>query len=383
MRIGIDARFYGGEQSKGLGRYTQKLIEHLAAYDHTNEYVVFLQQDGFNAWNIPNNNFTPVLAPYRWYTFREQLLMPLKIRAANVDLMHFPHFNVPLLYGWLRPFIVTVHDLIILHFPTERATTLGPLLYTIKHLAGKLVMRHAVKQARHILTVSEFSKQDIMSYYHLPAEKIQVTYEAAEPVSAHLTAAEITKVLEKYDISKPYLLYVGNVYPHKNLEVVIDLLAELKKRGTPPLWHIVLVGREDYFYKRLKAEARAKNIDEYIVFTDFVPDDELPALYTNAQAYIFPSHYEGFGLPALEAMSYGTPVLAARSSCLPEILGDAALYFDPNDISGIINAVERIMNDEHLRAHLIQASTTQLRQYSWKTMMQRTWQIYQDAIHDK
>ena len=204
MRIGIDARFYGGEQSKGLGRYTQKLIEYLARYDHENEYVIFLQQEGFNQWNITNTNFTPVLTPYRWYTLSEQLFMPWQIRKAKVDFMHFPHFNVPLLYR--KPFVVTIHDLIINHFPTERATTLGPLLYKIKHLAGQAVMRHAVRFSSTIITVSEFSKQDIAEYYHIDSQKIAVTYEAAELDHQEVLSQESEKVLQQYGIDTPYFL---------------------------------------------------------------------------------------------------------------------------------------------------------------------------------
>lgn len=375
MRIGIDARFYGGEQSKGLGRYTQKLIEYLAQDDHENDYVIFLQADGFQQWNITNPRFTPVLAPYRWYTLAEQICMPWKIWRARVDLMHFPHFNVPLLY--CGRFIVTIHDLIILRFPTRRATTLGPMFYAFKQWGGKAVLRHAVQRSQMILTVSEFSKRDIRSAYNVPAEKIHVTYEAADPVRTHVPLEAARRTLATYGIREPYFLYVGNAYPHKNIETLIPVVAQLKQRLNNALpWTFVCVGKMDYFYQRFRTEVQAAGLQEHILFPGFVPDEELPAFYQQCLAYFFPSEYEGFGLPALEAMSYHIPVIAADASCLPEILGDAALYCKPKDISGIINAIEMIAHDDALRRRLIAAGDVQLTRYSWKQMMHDTRELY-------
>ncbi len=377
MRIGIDARFYGGEQSKGLGRYTQMLIEYLASTDDQNEYVIFLQEEGFENWHIQSERFTPVLAPYKWYTFSEQLFMPLLIWKQQVDFMHFPHFNVPLLYR--SHFIATIHDLIIIHFPTERATTLGPLLYKIKHFAGQMVMRHAVKKAKHIITVSEFSKNDIAQYYGIEKNRISVTYEAAELEKD--SSFEDVDLKKRYNIEKPYLLYIGNAYPHKNLEVVLDVIKEMSQARAKLPFQMVFVGKEDYFYARLKQKAWAMNIEKYIRFTGFVPDSHLPALYANAVAYIFPSKYEGFGLPPLEAMSAGTPVLAASSSCLPEVLGDAAFYFDPEDISGIIQLVEQVLSSPEYREKMSLSGKIQAERYSWEKMAKQTLEVY--LLHGK
>lgn len=384
MKIGIDARFYGGEQSKGLGRYTQKLIEEIAAHDDTNEYVIFLQRDAFEKWQHRNQersqernkkNITPVLAPYHWYTLSEQLFMPWIIWKEHVDLMHFPHFNVPLLYR--KPFVVTIHDLIIQRFPTERATTLGPLLYKIKHVAGLTVMRHAALNSKHIITVSKFSKDDIVHYYHIDPAKVTVTYEATESAAHACTDAQATMTLQKYQITKPYFLYVGNAYPHKNLEILVDVFAQLKKEyGRDVPWQMVLVGKPDYFFKRLQQYAWSKDADAHVLFPGFVPDDVLPCLYQRALGYIFPSLYEGFGLPPLEAMSAGTPVLAAQTSCLPEILGNGALYFDPKDISGIIDAIKTIACDETVRTQLQSKGYKRVNLYSWKRMMQETVHVY-------
>ncbi len=377
MRIGIDARFYGGEQSKGLGRYTQKLIEYLAATDRHNEYVVFLQPDSFAQWSITAKNFTPVSAPYRWYTLAEQLFMPWLIWRAQVDLMHFPHFNVPLLYR--GTFVVTIHDLIILRFPTSRATTLGPLLYKLKHWAGQLVMRHAALQSAHILTVSEFSKTDIAQYYSLPPSKITVTYEAADPPRTQPSLSDQAQTLQQYHIKPPYLLYIGNAYPHKNLELLIGAMKALKQQPTAAgPWQLVLVGREDYFYKRLHQLAWSENVDDVVVFPGFVPDRQLAALSNQAALYVFPSLYEGFGLPALEAMVHGTPVLAARSSCLPEILGDGAAYFNPASVSDMIKQIQAL-TESATRTALIAAGQRRVQQYAWQHTASATARVYEQV----
>ncbi|MFA6028187.1 MAG: glycosyltransferase family 1 protein [Patescibacteria group bacterium] len=377
MRVGIDARFYGGEQSKGLGRYTQKLIEYLSALDTQNEYCVFLQEEEFKNWKIKNKNFQPIEAPYRWYSLAEQIFMPFKIKQANVDFMHFPHFNVPLFYR--GPFIVTIHDLIISRFPTERATTLGPWLYKIKQVAYHRVMKHAALDSQKIITVSEYSKKDIIDYFNLPEEKIAITKEGTDfkPV-AEINEDEQKKVLAFYGIHKPFLLYVGNAYPHKNLEILLKVVKRLKREKRLD-WKLVLVGKKDYFYNRLEQQAWAMDLDKDIIFPGFVKDKDLPYFYAKSIAYIFPSRYEGFGLPPLEAMAYGTPVLAAYSACLPEILEDAALYFDNEDVYGIIKQIKKVITDPKVKKVLITKGLKQIKKYRWEKTARQTLKIYEQT----
>lgn len=174
MKIGIDARFYGPKQ-KGLGRYVQKLVDNLEKTDSDNQYFIFLRRANWSDYQPTNPNFQKVLADYRWYGLGEQILMPWKIRRAGLDLIHFPHFNVPIFCR--RPFLVTIHDLVLKNFPTRRASTLGPFLYALKNLAYRLVIWSAVKRAKKIITVSNYTKQDILKYYQVKPEKIKVIYE--------------------------------------------------------------------------------------------------------------------------------------------------------------------------------------------------------------
>ncbi|MEK7539879.1 MAG: glycosyltransferase family 1 protein, partial [Patescibacteria group bacterium] len=180
--------------------------------------------------------------------------------------------------------------------------------------------------------------------------------------------------LQQHHIPIDFVLYVGNAYPHKNLEVLLDVAAELKKNHSP--LSIVLVGRPDYFYDRLQEEAQRRQVADRVIFPGFVSDADLSCLYSRAVCYVFPSKYEGFGLPPLEAMLYDTPVVAARTSCIPEVLGEAALYFESGDVSGIIANIEQVRTDPQMRARLAQAGRNQADKYSWRTLAEQTKQIY-------
>jgi glycosyltransferase involved in cell wall biosynthesis len=375
MRIGIDARFYGSV-GKGLGRYTQKLIENLekmsTPFGH--KYFVFLRKQNWEEYQPTNKNFTKVLADIPWYGIREQIIFPRIIKKLKLDLVHFPHFNVPYFYS--GKFIVTVHDLILFHFPTRRASTLSPLAYRLKSAAYKIVIRNAIKKSKAILAVSQYTKKDILKYFRIDPKKVFVTLEAVDFFPATPSDLPRQKVLEKYGIMKPYILYVGNAYPHKNLDVLAMAFREVIKKH--PLLRLVLVGKEDYFYRRLKKLVSDLKM-ENIIFTDFVSDNYLPVIYQESQAYVFPSLYEGFGLPPLEAMCENTPVISSSASCLPEILGEAAYYFDPKAIGEISEAIEKVLIDKDLRETLVLAGRKQVKKYSWKKMAEETLRIYDAA----
>lgn len=383
MRIGIDARFYGSV-GKGLGRYTQKLIEYLERIDTDNEYIVFLRRENFSEYVPKNRHFRKVLAQYHWYGWSEQCLFPILLYVYRLDLVHFPHFNVPLLYR--RPFVVTIHDLILLHYPTLRATTRPDWLYRIKFLVYQRVIGSAIRRANWIITVSDFTKQDIVRQYPLAKAKITVTYEAADArESSELSDAAVC-VLKRIGICsssagargilKPYVLYVGNAYPHKNLERLIEAAEHL------PHIVFVLVGKEDFFYARLKRSVFRRNLRN-VVFTGYITDDELEGLYRTATLYAFPSLYEGFGLPPLEAMARGLPVLSSDRASMPEILGDAAAYADPEEPGVFEQAIERLMMDHPTRIRLREAGFGQVGKYDWQEMASATLGIYSRVFQEQ
>ncbi len=372
MKIGIDARFFG-PVGKGLGRYVERLIENLEKIDFKNEYIIFLRKENWDYYTPKFSNFKKVLADYQWYSLIEQIAMPWLIWKQKIGLMHFPHFNIPIFCP--TKFVATIHDLILLQFPTPRATTLGPFLYKLKYLAYRVVIGLGLKRAKKIITVSECTKKELVNFFKINPE---ITYEACDGVECGQLKMPKNKNLAKLGITKPYLLYVGNAYPHKNLESLIKVFSKLNLDC-----QLVLVGKEDYFYKRIKEEIRETQIGKNIVFTDFVSEAMLADLYRNARLYVFPSFIEGFGLPGLEAMSYGLPVVASNSSCLPEIYGEAAVYFDPRDERDMIEKIKQVFFDEDLRKRLIANGFQQIKKYSWANLAAKTLKIYKDAAKNQ
>ncbi|KKR48954.1 MAG: glycosyl transferase, group 1 [Candidatus Magasanikbacteria bacterium GW2011_GWC2_40_17] len=368
MNIGIDARFYS--EAGGLGRYVKELIKELEKQDSGNFYHIFLNQEGFKEYNPINPYFKKILADVKWYTLAEQIKMKKIIAAQPIDLMHFPHWNIPFFYR--RPFVITIHDLILLKFPSRRASTLGPLKYWIKNLAYRLILKHAIRSSKKIFAPSNFVKEDILNNFKVPAKKIIITHEGLTvlPPPNPDTAAAI---LQKFSLQKPYFLYVGVSYPHKNLEKLI--LGFKKFQEQEKKSQLVLVGKKNYFYEKLEKFSEQNKVPN-VIFTDFVTNDELATLYQNAKAYVFPSLCEGFGLPPLEAMSFNLPIASSNTSCLPEILGNAALYFNPVSSADITEALKRLTTDEKLRQKLISAGQERIKFFSWQNCAQLTLQEY-------
>lgn len=376
MRIGIDARFYGS-LGKGLGRYTEKLISHLEKIEGNDTYIIFLRRENYDEYQPKNPRFQKVLADYSWYGWREQIFFPSLIRRQRLDLIHFPHFNVPLLVR--TPSIVTIHDLILLHYPTVKATELPPFLYWIKYLVYRLVIVQAIRRARAIITVSEFTKNDLETVYPVARGKVIVTLEAADNFCYWQSPVKEQVFLRTIDVyqssgAKPFVLYVGNAYPHKNLGLMIRVA-----KIFPDLLFLC-VGKEDYFYRMFRREvelAGCKNIR----LVGYVDDRSLGSLYRHAKAYLFPSLYEGFGLPGLEAMAYGVPVVAARAGSLPEIYGDAAYFFEADSVESCRKALGQALVESDHRTLEKQRDMrfAQVARFSWKNMAHETRRLYETA----
>jgi glycosyltransferase involved in cell wall biosynthesis len=338
---------------------------------------------------VPTNpHFRKVLTDFQWYSIEEQVFFPRVLLREHCDLVHFPHFNVPLLYR--RPFVVTVHDLILLRFPTLRATTLSPFLYRLKFLAYRVVIWNALVRSKRIITISEYTKRDILERYAISPKRVSVTYEATRSFcytmrndlarrffeSLNLLSQKRTGATFFRDILKPYALYVGNAYPHKNLEALLATFDRFPDGEA----RLVLVGGNDYFYRRLKAYVRKHGMS-HVIFAGAISDEHLDLLYRHARVSVFPSLYEGFGLPPLEAMANGSPVIAAQASAFPEVLGDAAELFDPEDSNALRTALVAVWNDESLRASLRRKGFARVARFSWKKMGQETLGVYHEAMN--
>lgn len=376
MTIGIDARMLGPLQG-GIGRYIEQLVKHFGIdapqYGNTMKFVVFLRKEN---WDLvqETSNLKKILADIPWYGWREQLFLPKILKRERIDLMHFPHWNIPFLYN--RSFVVTIHDLLLIHYPTRSASTLGPISYFFKNLAYRIILKHAIKKSQRIFAPSEFTKQDIIKTFAIAPNKIVVT-PLAPSADSDFPATDVKEdVMKKYSISKPYILYVGVAYPHKNLDGLIrawKIFCDQHGDG----YQLVLAGRKNFFYQQLATKARDVHS---IIFTDFVPEKDLPAFYHNASLYIFPSFYEGFGLPPLEAMRHGVPVVSSNATCLPEILKDAALYFDPHNSDEMSATIWRGLTDQNLRAELTQKSVQLIHNLSWERTANTTLEQYKNLL---
>ncbi len=376
MKIGIDARMFGPEQA-GLGRYIEQLILHLEHIDKSNQYILFLKKDNFEKYIPKNPNFEKVLADISWYSWAEQFKFKRIIKKQKLDLMHFPHWNVPIFYR--DPFVVTIHDLIMYHYPRHEASTLGPISYWFKDRASRVVLNHAIKKSRKIFVTSEFTKHDLNKTLGVNLNKMVTLYQAPFFKEQRKRTKEDQKeFFEKLKIEKPYLLYVGNAYPHKNLERLVQAW-NLFTRQHGLHFQLVLAGKRNFFYDRLFESETVKSSNG-IIFTDFLADDDLQLLYDHAQAFIFPSLYEGFGLPPIEAMYHGLPVASSNQTSLPEVLGRSAIYFDPTNIEYMATSIYKILTDQNLRLNLQQNSKYELRRFSWGSLSSRAVKVYQSIV---
>lgn len=392
MTIGIDARFYG-PIGKGLGRYVQEVVDNIIKIHSAEpgskifEYVIFLSPENFDEFRSDDPQVRKVRLDCPWYGWKEQFIMPFYLWREKLDLIHFPHFNVPVFTS--GPFVVTIHDLILTNFPTVRATTRSRYIYYLKNLAYRLVIFLALRRARRVITVSQFTKDDIVSKFGISPDKIRVTYEGVANLAKGMDSLFVAKLdrretLDQYHIPEKFLLYVGNAYPHKNLERLLKAFGRL--RAEQPDLRLVLVGRSDYFYERAKSYAASLNLwqeqnrNSAVIFPGYVPDAQLEIFYSAAAAYVFPSLYEGFGLPPLEAMANGCPVASSRRASLPEVLGAAAAYFDPENEDDMIAAIRRILDDQEYRQQLIAAGREQAKKYHWWECARDTQAIYEEAL---
>src|SRR3989344_2613679 len=352
MRICIDARFVGPEGT-GLGKYTEKLIENLAILDDNNQYVIFLRRSNWDWLRLKSKNFKKVLADIPWYSLKEQIKLPKIFSNQNLDLLHFTHFNVPVFYR--GKFIVTIHDLIHHRFRQESATTRN--LYIFRIDPAKIVVTYEAAEEEYFRTSSKFKVQS-------------------------------SKFLEKYNINQPFIIYIGNAYPHKNLERLLQAFKILVHgsqstvhRIEKPPWgerklHLILVCPRDIFWQRLKERIKNLGLEEGVVLTGYIPPKELSEVLRSAQAYVFPSLSEGFGIPGLNSMAAGLPAVCSNIPTLKEIYGDAALYFDPEDPKDISRKIQKVLTDTTTRSDLVVKGLEQVQKYSWLKMARETLKVY-------
>ena len=365
MRIAIDARKL---HDYGIGTYVRNLLRQLARQDRTSEYVLFCrpQDVGVAAQLGPNFRAVPSTAPS--YSVREQLVIPSLVRRERPDLFHTPHYVLPPLVASCRT-VVTIHDCIHLMFPQY-------LPNRFAYAYARTFMGSAARRSERILTVSEASKRDILRFFSVPEEKIDVIYNAIdERFGVAPPEEEVVRVRERYQLFDQFLLYAGNIKPHKNLERLIQAFRQLRQEGFDHL-KLLIIGDEISKYPTLRRTVHRCKLHKHVRFLGFVPDQTLAILYRLAAAFVFPSLYEGFGLPPLEAMASGTPVVTSNISSLPEVVGDAAVLIDPYDPAAIAQGVRQVLTSPTLRDDLVRRGLARARAFSWEESVRRTRAVY-------
>lgn len=366
--IVIDAR---GRQSSS-GRYIDRLIEHLQNLDKENSYTILLKPG--DTWQPQANNFKFIECPFKAFSFNplDQITFARYLKKLRPHLVHFwmtP--QEPVFYSGKR--VTTTHDLTMLNF--VRAGRLPVGLHLLRMAGYRWLLKASLWSATHIITPTEYVKKAVTEYLPEVASKITVTLEASEPP---LSVEAQKPGIENLD---KFILYVGSAFPHKNLETLIKSFDNLSNSYGE--LKLVLAGKKEYYYEQLESLADKSPVREKIVFTGFVSDAELKWLYENAEAYVFPSLSEGFGLPGLEAMVHGCPVVSSNATCLPEVYGDAAVYFDPNSADDMAKKISLVLQDKNLRKDLIEKGYKQAAKYSWRRMAEQTLEVYNSVLSQK
>jgi glycosyltransferase involved in cell wall biosynthesis len=368
VRIAIDARKLF---DYGIGTYIRNLLTHLARIDHDTDYILLCRERDRGIVAQLGENFRTVPTSAPTYSISEQLRIPISLRREHVDLFHAPHYVLPPLTHCRS--VVTIHDCIHLMFPHYFPNR-------IARAYARSALWAAARRSDRILTVSEASKNDILRCFKVPAEKVTVIYNALDDrLSTEPDAEQMARVRERYQLNEPFVLYVGNIKPHKNLVRLIDAFSRLRKQGFEHL-KLLIIGDEISKHQSLRREVHRLKLHKYVRFFGFVPFETLAALYRLAGLFVFPSLYEGFGLPPLEAMACGTPVVTSNVSSLPEVVGDGALLIDPYDPDSIADGMRQVLTDEGLRQALRARGFAQVRRYSWDDSVRRVRDVYREVL---
>jgi glycosyltransferase involved in cell wall biosynthesis len=360
--IVIDARISGTT----TGRYVDKLIEYLHELNPEEKFIVLTRPNRVDAVKSFAPNFEVVASEFPDFSLGEQLGLKKQLKGLKPDLVHFPMVQQPILYR--GPVVTSMLDLTTLRFtdPTKNI-----FVFKTKQQVYKIVNRIAAKKSKHIITISNFVKSDIVKSFRISESKITTTYNSADKIPDEPEAVPNVE-------AQNFLLYVGRPQAHKNLGRLIEAFAILHEKD--PELQLVLAGKKDVLFDQHEARANELGLKDSVVFTDFVSEGQLRWLYENCAAYVFPSLSEGFGLPGLEAMIHGAPVVSSNATCLPEIYGDAAHYFNPTDVNDMALKISEVLDGENFRNSLIQKGYAQVAKYSWERMAKQTLEIYRKVL---
>lgn len=374
MKIGIDARLYRSSAA-GIGRYSQNLIKNILTIDSNNQYVLLMTPEDAVEFKKQQNfsNVKILETPIAHYSLAEQTSLPRLIKKEKCDLWDFLNFNFPVFYK--GKFISTIHDLTLFYYPGRNKNSF------IYKFAYKYLFKKACQNSTRIIAVSESTKKDILNTFTINKNKIEVIYEAADDKTFGNADVNVLKrVKEKYITENvPILLYVGQWRPHKNLPRLISAFDKIRASRKIKL---VIAGKPDETFPEIQESIDKSPYLSDIIIPGFVTDEELAAWYELATVFVFPSLYEGFGLPGLEAMKAGLPVVSSNKTSLPEIYQDAALYFNPEDVDDIKDKLIKVLDNTSLRQSLVDKGFSVVKKYSWRQTAIQTLKLYKEILNN-
>lgn len=378
-KIGIDARMYGKEQT-GIGGYVEALVNNISGLDKKNKYKLFLRSPYFSSYDCRHENFSKVRTDSRWYSWSEQALFPGRLLKQNCDLIHFTHFSHPILYP--KRFVVTIHDLTPLYYPGKDT----PLF---RKWAYRIVVSSACRRSERIIAPSGYTKQDLIDNFGVREDKIKVVHEGIkyENELGNILKKDSSKKEKAYerlsgkyeDLNQEFIFYTGVWRYHKNIEGLLKGFKLLSKKEKNT--QLVLGGgRKGKDITRIKNKISELGLEEKVFLPGFLSEEDLKLFYRAASVFVLPSFYEGFGLVALEALSQGTPVCCSNAGPLPEILKEAALYFNPEEPSEIADKVETILKNDKIAFSLLRKANSRLSDFSWEKTARETLGVYRECL---
>lgn len=371
MKIGIDGRAAKWYRGTGIGTYTHELIRSLNNTDISNDYLVFMPQcDSLN--NLQANFKIEPVESTSSNSFWDDIKVPNILNNADIELYHVPQNGVGLSQNINCKKVITLHDIIPLRMP-ETVSDRYLRIFNDE-------LPEILNNCDGIITVSEFSKNDIAKEFNFPLDDIYVTHLAAEDMYKPLSKCQCKDLItKKYGIEEDFILYVGGFSPRKNILGLIEAYSKLPN-NLKEKYKLVIIGRKGPSYDKYKSRAEILGITDKVIFTDFIPLGDMPLFYNAAEVLVYPSFYEGFGLPPLEAMACGTPVIASNVTSLPEVCYESALLIDPNNIDLLSYDIERVLSNSLLKLTMVKKSLTRSNDFSWNKTALNTIDAYKSII---
>ncbi|MCL2321289.1 MAG: glycosyltransferase family 4 protein [Oscillospiraceae bacterium] len=366
MKIAFDGRGINWYSGTGIGTYSLNILKNLLEIDKENSYHIFWCGGNFEKLNYHNTSF--IFSSKKQYKFFENFYFPQYINTNFLDVYHLPQNGLGLNENILAYKVITLHDII----PYTMPDTVG------KGYLSKFIenIPKIIKLADAIITVSEYSKEDICRFFPYSHDKIHVI-----PLAANSNFKKHRKdyckayLSEMFKINKEFILYVGGFSPRKNVPILIEAFSKIKNELKTP-HNLVIVGSHKDQILQLEQLVSALGIEDDVIFTGYVSDDELPLFYSACDLFVYPSLYEGFGLPILEAMNCGAPVITVNCTSIPEVSGDAAIYFDGCDVLKLSNEIVDLVNDNTKKILYSERSTERAKLFKWEKTAEKTMEVY-------